>query len=117
MVLFRRLLNHEVVRNKVKYMQFKKKRHNTNPKRGPFHFRSPSRIFWRTVSAAPVQGKYPGFHAIDQERSFDSTDLPPSTGIASRPIGRGSIARRSLSLTVTTVDANELHRCDRYTID
>ena len=39
-----------VVRNKVKYMQFKKKRHNTNPKRGPFHFRSPARIFWRTVS-------------------------------------------------------------------
>lgn len=38
-----------VVRNKVKYMQFKKKRHNTNPKRGPYHFRSPARIFWRTV--------------------------------------------------------------------
>lgn len=41
-----------VVRNKVKYMQFKKKRHNTNPKRGPYHFRSPARIFWRTVSYA-----------------------------------------------------------------
>ena len=23
---------------------------NTNPARGPFHFRSPARIFWRTVS-------------------------------------------------------------------
>lgn len=49
-----------VVRNKVKYMQFKKKRHNTNPKRGPYHFRSPARIFWRTVSpATTVHCTYP----------------------------------------------------------
>ncbi|CAN0204441.1 unnamed protein product, partial [Phaeothamnion confervicola] len=38
-----------LVRNKVKYMQFLKKRHNTNPARGPYHFRSPARIFWRSV--------------------------------------------------------------------
>lgn len=42
--------SHAVVRNKVKYAQFRKKRMNTNPCRGPFHFRSPARIFWRTVS-------------------------------------------------------------------
>jgi large subunit ribosomal protein L13Ae len=40
-----------VTRNKVKYAQFIKKRMNTNPGRGPFHFRSPARIFWRTVSS------------------------------------------------------------------
>ena len=40
-----------VTRNKVKYAQFVTKRTNTNPKRGPIHFRSPARIFWRTVSA------------------------------------------------------------------
>ena len=45
-----------MVRNKVKYMQYKKKRHNTNPKRGPYHFRSPARIFWRTVSPATARG-------------------------------------------------------------
>lgn len=39
-----------VMRNKTKYAQFIQKRMNTNPKRGPFHFRSPARIFWRTVS-------------------------------------------------------------------
>ena len=39
-----------VKRNKVKYAQFIRKRMNTNPKRGPFHFRSPARMFWRTVS-------------------------------------------------------------------
>ena len=38
-----------LVRNKVKFAQFLNKRTNTNPKRGPIHFRCPSKIFWRTV--------------------------------------------------------------------
>lgn len=38
-----------VVRNHTRYMQFLRKRTNTNPKRGPFHYRAPSRILWRTV--------------------------------------------------------------------
>lgn len=36
-------------RNKLKYLAFLRKRMNTNPSRGPYHFRAPSRIFWRTV--------------------------------------------------------------------
>ena len=36
-------------RNKIRYAQFVQKRTNTNPRRGPFHFRSPARIFWRTL--------------------------------------------------------------------
>ena len=39
-----------VARNKVKYAQFIQKRMNTNPGRGPFHYRSPARMLWRTVS-------------------------------------------------------------------
>ena len=38
-----------LLRNKVKYAQFKRKRMNTNPGKGPYHFRSPARIFWRTL--------------------------------------------------------------------
>lgn len=38
-----------LVRQKMKYERFLQKRMNTNPSRGPFHFRAPSRIFWRTV--------------------------------------------------------------------
>ncbi len=38
-----------IVRQKWKYERFLRKRMNTNPTRGPFHFRAPSRIFWRTV--------------------------------------------------------------------
>lgn len=38
-----------LVRNKIKFAQFIKKRTNTNPDRGPFHFRSPARLFWRSL--------------------------------------------------------------------
>uniref|UniRef100_A0A8C6HUQ2 Large ribosomal subunit protein uL13 n=1 Tax=Mus spicilegus TaxID=10103 RepID=A0A8C6HUQ2_MUSSI len=36
-------------RNKLKYLAFLQKRMNTNPSRGPYYFRAPSRVFWRTV--------------------------------------------------------------------
>ena len=35
-------------RNKLKYLAFFCKWMNTNPSRDPYHFRAPSRIFWRT---------------------------------------------------------------------
>ncbi len=38
----------------VKYLAFLRKRMNTNPSRGPYHFRAPSRIFWRTVRGEVV---------------------------------------------------------------
>ncbi|KAH9600747.1 Ribosomal protein L13 [Trypanosoma melophagium] len=37
------------IRNKIKYLQFLRKRKLSNPKLGPFHHRSPSDIFVRTV--------------------------------------------------------------------
>merc|ERR1719420_2513889 len=36
-------------RNKLRFQRFMRKRHATNPARGPFHSRSPSAIFARTV--------------------------------------------------------------------
>ncbi|TGZ46165.1 Uncharacterized protein DBV15_10751 [Temnothorax longispinosus] len=39
-------------RNKLKFMSFLRKRCNVNPARGPFHFRAPSKIFWKTVRAS-----------------------------------------------------------------
>jgi large subunit ribosomal protein L13Ae len=37
------------IRNKLLFMSYLKKRKNTNPTRGPFHFRAPSRMMWRVV--------------------------------------------------------------------
>merc|ERR1712198_285662 len=36
-------------RNKLKYLEFLRKRCNVNPKRGPFHHRAPSKVFQRIV--------------------------------------------------------------------
>eukprot|EP00920_Eleutheroschizon_duboscqi_P009124 GHVT01020900.1.p1 GENE.GHVT01020900.1~~GHVT01020900.1.p1 ORF type:complete len:205 (-),score=22.97 GHVT01020900.1:673-1287(-) len=36
-------------RNKLKYQRFLRLRMNTNPRRGPFHLRAPSKILWRVV--------------------------------------------------------------------
>jgi large subunit ribosomal protein L13Ae len=33
----------------VKYLDYLKKRCNVKPSRGPFHFRAPSKIFYKTV--------------------------------------------------------------------
>ena len=33
----------------MKYLKFLRLRCNVKPSRGPFHFRAPSKIFWRTV--------------------------------------------------------------------
>merc|ERR1712205_41174 len=37
------------IRNKLLFMSVLKKRKNTNPNLGPFHFRAPSRMVWRTI--------------------------------------------------------------------
>jgi hypothetical protein len=37
------------IRNKLLFMSILKKKKNTNPSRGPFHFRAPSRMVWRTI--------------------------------------------------------------------
>ncbi|PPS16513.1 hypothetical protein GOBAR_AA04071 [Gossypium barbadense] len=39
-----------LVRQKMKYMRFLRKRMNTKPSHGPIHFRAPAKIFWRTVN-------------------------------------------------------------------
>ncbi|CDI87826.1 60S ribosomal protein L13a, putative [Eimeria praecox] len=43
-------------RNKLKYQAFLRLRMNSNPRRGPYHMRAPSRIFWRAVyEGVPVK--------------------------------------------------------------
>ncbi|CAM9146413.1 unnamed protein product [Ascophyllum nodosum] len=65
-----------LVRNKVKYMQFKKKRHNTNPSRGPYHFRSPAKIFWRTVRGMLPQKTERGQEALKRLSCFEGIPEP-----------------------------------------
>lgn len=66
-------------RNKLKYLAVLRKRMNTNPSRGPYHFRAPSRIFWRTVrgEGVPSTGWGPGrWAARDEDVSHSCSSLP-----------------------------------------
>ncbi|CAK8671460.1 large ribosomal subunit protein uL13-like [Clavelina lepadiformis] len=62
-------------RNKLKYLDFLKKRIRTNPSRGPFHFRSPSKILWRTIRGMLPHKLKRGAEALDRLKVFEG--IPP----------------------------------------
>ncbi|NWH69481.1 RL13A protein, partial [Piaya cayana] len=59
----------------VKFLAFLRKRMNTNPSRGPYHFRAPSRIFWRTVRGMLPHKTKRGQAALERLKVFDG--IPP----------------------------------------
>lgn len=60
----------------VKYQDFLRKRCNVNPARGPFHLRSPSKMFWRTVRGM-VPHKLPrGEAALAHLKVFEGIPAP-----------------------------------------
>merc|ERR1719326_1454723 len=58
-------------RNKLKYEEFKRKRMNSNPKKGPFHFRAPHRIVQRTIRGMVPHKTSRGSLAMDRLQCFD----------------------------------------------
>merc|ERR1712176_518524 len=65
-----------LVRNRVKYARFRNKRMNTNPRKGPFHFRSPARIVWRTIRGMVHQKTARGQAAIGRLSTFEGIPHP-----------------------------------------
>ncbi len=64
------------VRNKIKYLDFLRKRTNTNPTHGPFHYRAPSRIFWRTVRGMVPHKTARGAAAMARLKVFEGVPPP-----------------------------------------
>jgi len=62
-------------RNKLRYLSFLRKRCNYKPSRGPIHFRSPSKIFWRTVRGMMPHKTKRGEHALARLRVYEG--IPP----------------------------------------
>ncbi|KAL0275607.1 UNVERIFIED_CONTAM: hypothetical protein PYX00_003410 [Menopon gallinae] len=62
-------------RNKLKFLSFLRKRCNVNPARGPFHFRAPSRIFFRTVRGMLPHKTFRGENALHHLKSYEG--IPP----------------------------------------
>lgn len=68
-----------LMRNQTRYHQFLAKRTNTNPKRGPFHYRSPSRILWRTVRGMLPHKTARGQKALNALKTFEGIPAPYDT--------------------------------------
>ena len=49
---------------------------STNPTKGPFHFRSPSRIFWRTVRGMVPHKTKRGVSAMERMKAFEGIPAP-----------------------------------------
>lgn len=63
-------------RNKLKVLNFLRKRTNTKPSRGPFHFRAPSRVLWRTVRGMIPHKTKRGSEAMNRLKVFDGVPPP-----------------------------------------
>merc|ERR1719492_50117 len=49
---------------------------NSNPSKGPYHFRAPAKIFWRTVRGMIPHKTARGAAALDRLKSFEGVPHP-----------------------------------------
>jgi large subunit ribosomal protein L13Ae len=63
-------------RNKLKYLDFLKKRCNVKPTRGPFHFRAPSHIFYRCVRGMVPHKSTKGKKALANLKLYEGMPSP-----------------------------------------
>ncbi|KAG9070366.1 60S ribosomal protein L16B [Linnemannia hyalina] len=63
-------------RNKLKYHAFLRKRCVVNPSRGAFHFRAPSRIFYRAIRGMVPHKTARGAAALDRIKLFEGVPPP-----------------------------------------
>jgi len=63
-------------RNKLKYFSFLQKRTNSNPRHGPFHFRSPSRILWRVIRGMLPHKTPRGKAALERLKVYEGIPHP-----------------------------------------
>lgn len=59
------------IRNKFKFISRSKKRTNTNPKHGPFHFKTPSQVFWKTIRGMIPHKTFRGSSALMRLKLYD----------------------------------------------
>ena len=63
-------------RNKLTFHEFLNKGMNTNPRRGQFHFRTPSRMFWRTLRGMLPHKTPKGAAALGKLKVFEGIPFP-----------------------------------------
>ncbi|GLJ15513.1 hypothetical protein SUGI_0254760 [Cryptomeria japonica] len=65
-----------LVRQKMKYLRFLRKRMNTKPSHGPIHFRAPSRILWRTIRGMIPHKTKRGELALARLKAYEGVPRP-----------------------------------------
>jgi large subunit ribosomal protein L13Ae len=66
----------ELFRSIVKYHAYLNKRCIVNPNRGPFHFRAPSRIFYKALRGMVAHKTARGAAALDRIKLFEGVPPP-----------------------------------------
>merc|ERR1719150_1427220 len=66
-------------RNKLKYLEFLRKRCNVKPSRGPYHHRAPGKIFFRTVRGMLPHKLTRGKEALARLKVFEGIPPPYDT--------------------------------------
>ena len=69
------LISGKHYRNKLNFMEFLRKRTNTNPKKGPIHQKAPSRIVWRTIRGMIPHTTPKGAAAMGRVKCFDGAPV------------------------------------------
>lgn len=59
-------------RNKIKFLAYLRKRCNVNPARGPFHFRAPSRIFYKAVRGMWLKFRIPNRSLVHTKKKISA---------------------------------------------
>ena len=65
-----------LMRNKLKYHEFLKKRVNTNHTRGPFHLRAPAKMLWRAIRGMLPHKTPRGAQAMANLKVFEGVPPP-----------------------------------------
>jgi large subunit ribosomal protein L13Ae len=65
--------------NRIKFMKYLRKRMNTNPRRGPYHYRAPSMIFFKAVRGMVPRKSASGQAALARLKVFDGVPHPYDT--------------------------------------
>merc|ERR1719161_2878792 len=63
-------------RSKLKWAAFRVKGMNSNPKMGQFHYRSPSKMFWRCIRGMVPHKTARGAAALDRLKTFEGIPHP-----------------------------------------
>jgi len=72
-------MSNTLFRRQLKYAEFKRKTNNVNPKHGPFHYRCPSKMFYRVLRGMVPHKTARGAAALDRLTVFEGCPHPYDT--------------------------------------